>query len=546
MVQEKPKRDLSALSREELAEELRALTEQTETVVRSTEFLRFKPLKYQLPWFESDCEIRPVVAPNQQGKTTWGAIETIAACIGDKPIALGGNDRARPLRSSRKGYRALVAGESFDALRDNVLPKFDQFISPGMLQGAPKKNAEGFPYLWRFASGAEMVLMSYQQNVDVFEGAVWDRAWFDEPPPQNIFNAVRRGLMARRGRTDLSLTPLKEAWLLDELLVPARDPDSPLYGSVAVFPEIDIHFNCSTCNPGVGVLPHDRILTFLALVPPAERAAREFGTFAAVADLEFPYVAPETHVVPDIDVKRWGWPVVEVVDPAMKRPLHIGWFTVDPDENWFWVHAAQVPNDGFRRMVRDIQNQRRFVGREPDRAIMDRRGGKHRIDVELRQDWFDKFREAGIRYEESVDTHVQTLHDWMRPTFNPHTGDKQIPKLRICQSVADMQKGPLWAFRRFVWVTDPTKRDRRVYDQTGKDWIDLAMYLRAAEPSFKKLMRMADDDVGRERSQSNLAMSYSPESEGAPRAARTRTRGSLAESYSTSSDWRHLIPRGYS
>jgi phage terminase large subunit-like protein len=210
--------DLSSLTPEQLAEELRSLTEQTDAIVNSTGFLRFTPLKYQLPWYEAENEIRPVVAPNQQGKTTWGAIETISGCTGMRPIALGGKDQARPQRGSKRGYRALVSGESFDALRDNVLPKFSEFISPGMLQGPPKKNAEGFPYLWRFATGAEAVFMSYQQDVSVFEGAVWDRAWFDEPPPQAIFNAVRRGLMARRGRVDLSLTPLKEAWILDELI----------------------------------------------------------------------------------------------------------------------------------------------------------------------------------------------------------------------------------------------------------------------------------------------------------------------------------------
>jgi hypothetical protein len=208
-------------------------------------------------------------------------------------------------------------------------------------------------------------------------------------------------------------------------------------------------------------------------------------------------------------------------------------------------HAARVPNDGFSRMVRDIQAHRRFVGRQPDLAIMDRRGGKHRIDADLKQDWFEKFRRAGIDYRESVDTHVQTLHDWLRPSYNPSAEQKEVPKLRICRSVAEMQKGPLWAFRRFVWVADPSKRDRKFYEQTGKDWVDLAMYLRAAEPTFKKLLR----DEGPLASGSPLAMSYQQSDVDDPGERRTRSRGgapSLAESYTTPSDWRHLIPRGYS
>jgi len=96
VAQGKSRPDLSRLTPEQLAEELRAITDQTDTIVRSTAFLRFKPLNYQEPWFAAKEEIRPVVAPNQVGKTTWGAIETISDCLGDRPLALGGNDRARP------------------------------------------------------------------------------------------------------------------------------------------------------------------------------------------------------------------------------------------------------------------------------------------------------------------------------------------------------------------------------------------------------------------------------------------------------------------
>ena len=107
-----------------------------------------------------------------------------------------------------------------------------------------------------------------------------------------------------------------------------------------------------------------------------------------------------------------------------------------------------------------------------------------------------------------------------------------------------MQKGPLWAFRRFVWIADPSKRDRKFYDQTGKDWVDLAMYLRAAEPTFRKLLR----DDGPLASGSPLAMAYQSSDVEDPRGPRTRSRESvsLAESYATPSDWRRLIPRGYS
>jgi phage terminase large subunit-like protein len=531
---EDPSAYVKGLSTEELRKFLAETTQEAESIQQATAFQRFQPLPYQVPFLRSEAEVRAFIAANQIGKTATGAIVTISAALGDKPVSLGGTGKGRWPRDKMRGKRFFVGGETFDSLRDNIIPKLREYVSQGsMLKGPPKRNAQGLDVTWKFVTGAEVHLMSYQQPTDAFEGAPWDGAWFDEPPPQVIFNAVRRGLMARKGWTIMTMTPLKEPWVLDELIRPSEDESHPLHGKVEVF-GARMHENCSECHGGY--LPHARIESFLASLPPNERKAREFGEFLDLQGLEFDYVTEETHVIPDFDSYR-SWPIVEIVDPAMKRPLHVMWFAVDPDEYWYCVHAALIPNDGFRRMVMDIQKHRGFVGRQPDVAIMDQRGGQHRVDIDRQMDWFQKFHEAGLRYDKSTDGHVQSLHDWLRPQFDPVKGERMVPRLRFFKHVADMDQGPLWGFRRFVW--SPTDSTKRQYEQKGKDWIDCAMYARLAGLTYRRLAARGEDAP---ESRPSLASSYTTRTDPRPHPRREK-RPSLSNSYGA---WTKMIQRGYS
>ena len=212
-----------------------------EKLERQASFMNFRPLEFQIPWYDACLnkthQVVTLFAGNQVGKSTCGSTVTTSRCLGVWPEAISGNPLPQKwARDTLKGRRFLAAGETFEvSLRDTIVPKLQEFVTPDMLLGPPKRNNMGIPVIWRFVTGAELVLMSYQQAKDSFEGAVWDGVWFDEPPPEDVFNAVRRGCMAREGQILITATPLKEPWMLDNLILPARDPSSPTFGTVAEF-----------------------------------------------------------------------------------------------------------------------------------------------------------------------------------------------------------------------------------------------------------------------------------------------------------------------
>ena len=149
-------------------------------------------------------------------------MKTVAGCTGVLPPSLGGEIPADWADIDRSGKRFLAMGENFtSAIPKTILPKLEFFIAPDMLSKPPKRGTgTKLPEIFYFKSGAQLHIMSYDQDPASFEGAVWDGVWADEPPPESIFTAVRRGTMARRGWILITATPIKEPWMFDALVAP--------------------------------------------------------------------------------------------------------------------------------------------------------------------------------------------------------------------------------------------------------------------------------------------------------------------------------------
>src|SRR5262245_52815374 len=133
------------------------------------------------------------------------------------------------------------------------------------------------------------------------------------------------------------------------------------------------------------------------------------------------------------------WPLVEVVDPSMTRGLYIGWFQRDMrTDRWYWVHARHIESGPVSTMAHQVHAERKFIGKTPELAIMDAKGGRHRVDIEANEDWFQRFRKFGLDYVPNDEpATLEELDEWLKPRFDPVLG-KSLPKLMICERVAQM------------------------------------------------------------------------------------------------------------
>lgn len=264
---------------------------------RENAYRLFTPLKYQIDWFACRKKIRCLFSGNQVGKTEFLAISMLAGCLGAYPPGVSGKELPASFPATQVGpKRYLIVGESFTTtLPEAVIPKLLKYIRPDMLRAKPKRGSHGHPTLFQFKTGADLHLQSQEQGKEGFEGAIYDGVGIDEPPTQEIFNAIRRGTMATSGFIIIAGTPLKEPWMRDTIESAMNDASDPNHGLVEVF-RVPIWANCEHSG---GILPHQEIEAFLDSLPPKERAARESGEFADYSGIEFPYVTPDTHMVPD-------------------------------------------------------------------------------------------------------------------------------------------------------------------------------------------------------------------------------------------------------
>ncbi len=503
--------ELLSLSPEEIEKRLAKVEAGIRKSERATRFARFEPVEFQRRWFECAYKVRALICGNRVGKTEFGAIEMVGACLGVMPEALGGTIPTKwsELRGTQEGKRLLAMCPTLKQSADkNITDKLKRYVTADMLDGKPKLDPEtGVPIEYRFITGATLSLQSYRSPLDAVEGMAWDGVWFDEPPERRIWVGVTRGTADRSGFILLTATPegANAGWFTADLIEPSQNEEciecndgvgsithaeaveaSILHGTIKVF-RAEFHDNCRECNGGY--IPHAEIEFQRAQWRPEERLIREFGDIVATQDIEFGYVTEATHLVKDMNPAEFGLPIIEIVDPAPKRGLHVKWYTVTRSNLWYCFEAARISAQrGFHGMAEEIKRYRKQMGRaEPDIALLDPRGGKNpTITPERQSNWFEEFKKQGLVYKPAIGmgrkegdtgehTSIEVLHDWLKPQFNPATEEQEVPKLRFCQRVKFIEEGPLWAYRRFTW--DHLASNRKKYLQRGKDWLDLDAYL---------------------------------------------------------------------
>ena len=167
---------------------------------------------------------------NQSGKTVIGVAEDLAHSMGYR-CWLDTNDpdfriRIKVPNSGMVGCE--VAGQT---LAQRIEPLFRELIPP---QCEPEydKYSDGSMKLLRLPRdffgnrcGSVIHFRSYVQAADTYEGPINDYLHYDEPPPQNIFNAANRGKMASNAPSWLTMTPLKEPYIYDLLSCHAFNND---------------------------------------------------------------------------------------------------------------------------------------------------------------------------------------------------------------------------------------------------------------------------------------------------------------------------------
>jgi phage terminase large subunit-like protein len=316
----------------------------------------YTPHKKQAEFHSDKSRIRIVLGGNRSGKSTAGACEQVAHALGYRPwLSKDNPDYKINIRVPNKG---LIIGESFgEQVKKVLVPKLLGDIENGMPGFLPsdvfesaKKNPQGIVTHIRLKSGGTIDFQSYDQDIDLFESSDYDWISYDEPPPRPIWIATQRGLTDRMGPCWIAMTPLKEAYIHDEIVSRV---------------DVGKHFFDIEDNLNFG-LTRDGIDEFALNLTEDEKESRLRGRFFHLSGLVYKLYG-NINRIKRVPIRR-EWGVWFHADTHPRTPHHAVWVAILPDGKLYV--CGELKNHDPSNLVRPFAE----AIKEYEATVLKRRG----------------------------------------------------------------------------------------------------------------------------------------------------------------------------
>ena len=423
--------------------------------------------------------IRGFIAANQTGKTERGCAEDVAYCTGRRWWL----DEDHPLyRTSRKPMKVLVVSNDFEMMRDNILPKYigdndhPGFI-PRELRVKPIKGQHGFveriPIKFPGGGLSEITCKTYKQEVGSFEGRQWDVVHLDEPPPRPIYMAIMRGLMKRRGKMHITMTPWNEdhpervAWFDQEIISEG----------LCRFIRLDMDDN--------PYLDPAEVAAYKRNMTPEERDARAHGLFTHRSGVIYKTFDTNVHVIAERQILG-NWERFCVVDPHDRKPWAIAWGAKDETGRIFWydewpntayenMRSSDMILDDYANLIKEREWEH---GGTVDIRIMDPNYGRRR-SVISDSTIEDEMGDRGLFFDTEVNDDLTLGHnrvnEFLRYNVEEEIGPGNEPGMFFMNNCRNLIHG----MRQYLWEEFSAKVDKGLKLKPRdkfKDFPDLVRY----------------------------------------------------------------------
>ena len=282
---------------------------------KSRKILYYEPYDKQLTFHSSTCKTRAFFGGNRTGKTTSGGMEFLFHITGLYPKWYPDNMK---LKGNVKGR---IVGKDFQkGIGEVIIPFLEEWLDMALV-AKKVRNPIGVPVKWILKNGNVFDILTYEQNTEQFEGWRGHIAWFDEPPPRDKYIATLRGLVDFNGRNWLTLTPLTQPWIYDEVFVKHDNK------------RICVVISDISENPYITA---EGIAEFESKLTEEEKEARLHGRFLHLSGLVYKEFNPTLHICEPPAVKS-DWTKYFCIDPHPRTPTACLWLAVDPQGN-HWVY----------------------------------------------------------------------------------------------------------------------------------------------------------------------------------------------------------------
>ena len=267
---------------------------------------------------------RWVFGGNRSGKTECGAAECVYFARG-----------IHPYRKNRKDTIGWVVSLSTQVQRDVAQKKIlsylrkdwiDEVVMQSGRKDTPESGVIDFIRVKNVVGGISVIgFKSCDQGREKFQGTSLDYVWFDEEPPEDIYDECRMRVFDRKGDIFGTMTPLKGLTFVYERIYLNKFDDK----------EVWYEFMEWADNP---YLSKDEISALAATMDDTAAQSRRYGKFAEnAAGLVYPEFDERVHVIEPFAVPK-EWQDNISIDPGLNNPLSAHWYAVDYDDNVYVVY----------------------------------------------------------------------------------------------------------------------------------------------------------------------------------------------------------------
>lgn len=410
------------------------LTEGLRNQVIRPNLYGYRPHKKQYDFHTSEKKVRLYIGGNRSGKTVGGAVESCFWLMKKHPY------RRLPLPEGPVRGRGIAVDFDYgvDVL---MLPEIQRWMPPSyLINGSWEDSYDRTHRLLTLANKSFMEFRSYAQELDKHAGTSRHFEWFDEEPPQHIYNENQMRLLDTDGSCWLTMTPVEGiTWTYEDLYLRGlENPD----GSIGII-EIE-----TTENPHLSPEAIERVMGELT---DEERKARQRGEYISVGGRIFKMFSEEIHVV-DSFIPPSDWEIYTSFDHGYNNPTAILWHAVSPDDKIVtfaehykseWTvdqHAAR-----FWEMVKEFGREPDFIVGDP--AINQRNGV---TGTSIKQEYADQ----GIYIADGNNEVLSGINRMVR--YLKTIGPDEKPKWTITGNCTNLIK----EMKKLRWATFQSKKSQ--------------------------------------------------------------------------------------
>ncbi len=260
-----------------------------QTAVAPT-IVAYKPLPHQDKFHKSKAKGKLFIGGNRSGKTVGGGTETVKRLTGRHER----DDLPKP------PVRGRAVGIDFiEGVDKIIIPEIKKWLPPSyLINNSWEDSYNNRTRTLTLTNGSFLEFMSYEQDVQKFAGTSRHFVWFDEEPPEDIFNENMLRLADTDGDFYITMTPLIEmSWTFDRLYEPWTKGQRD---------HIEVFEVSTTENTFITENALERVLLG---IEEGEREARTKGTYISHTGRVYKgSFDPSQHVLEDIVASDY-WPM---------------------------------------------------------------------------------------------------------------------------------------------------------------------------------------------------------------------------------------------